>query len=152
MTSSTRTSTPTARSVDDRAAGREHVDEAATAAIAEVFRRLYAAWDANDAGAFAALYRSDATVVMPKVLHHNRNEIRSAMAENFRGALKGSRGVDEPLIIRVIADTAIVVSRAGIIMAGEDELPVEREVHATWVLTRQDGDWLVAAYANAPAR
>jgi len=134
-------------------ASQEPVDESATAAVAEVFRRLYAAWEANDAGAFAAMYRSDATVVMPKVLHHNRNEIRSAMAASFRGALQGSRGVDEPISIRIIAgDTAIVVSRAGIMMAGEDELPAEREVHATWVLTLQDGEWLVAAYANAPAR
>ena len=127
--------------------------DAATAEVREVFRKLYAAWDGNDADAFSVLYRDDATVVMPKVLHRNRNEIRSAMAASFRGPLKGSRGVDEPLSVRIIGeDTAIVVSRAGIVMAGEEVLPAEREVHATWVLTRQDGEWLIAAYANAPAR
>ena len=127
--------------------------DAATAEVREVFRKLYAAWDGNDADAFSVLYRDDATVVMPKVLHRNRNEIRSAMAASFRGPLKGSRGVDEPLSVRIIGeDTAIVVSRAGIVMAGEQYLAADREVHATWVLTRQDGEWLIAAYANAPVR
>ena len=58
--------------------------DAATAEVREVFRKLYAAWDGNDADAFSVLYRDDATVVMPKVLHRNRKEIRSAMAASFR--------------------------------------------------------------------
>ncbi len=33
-----------------------------TAEVREVFSKLYAAWDDNDAGAFAALYRDDATL------------------------------------------------------------------------------------------
>ncbi|MGM7775398.1 SgcJ/EcaC family oxidoreductase [Arthrobacter sp. KNU-44] len=90
--------------------------------------------------------------VMPRAYHRNKGEIRSSMAAGFQGPLKGSRAVDEPLSIRVIGDhTAIVVSRAGILMAGEAQLPVDREVIATWVLVREDGRWLVASYANAPA-
>lgn len=123
----------------------------ATDAILDLFRRLYAAWGDNDADAFVALYRPDATVVMPGVLHRGREAVRAHMAAGFAGPLKGSRGVDEPLDIRVLGETAIVVSAAGILMAGEDELPTERRRHATWVLHRTDGAWAVAAYANAPA-
>jgi uncharacterized protein (TIGR02246 family) len=124
-------------------------------AIAEVralFTEIYAAWADNDADAFVSGYRDDATVVMPGVHHLGKSAIRDSMAAGFQGPLKGSRAVDEPLDIRIIGgDTAVVVSKAGILMAGETAVPTEREVHATWVLTKQDGAWQVAAYANAPA-
>ena len=35
-------------------------------------------------------------------------------------------------------------------MPGEEDVPADRERHATWVMSKQDGHWLVAAYANAP--
>ncbi|MEU4823363.1 SgcJ/EcaC family oxidoreductase [Actinomadura citrea] len=121
-------------------------------AVREVFERLYKAWGDGDADAFADLYVEDATVVMPGVFNQGREAVRGYMAAAFDGPLKGSRGVDEPQDVRVHGDTAIVVSRAGIIMAGEQEFPPESERLATWVLSRRDGRWLVAAYANAPAR
>lgn len=124
----------------------------ATDEIRSLFGEIYAAWAENDADAFVASYRDDATVVMPRTYHRDKGEIRGSMAAGFQGPLKGSRAVDEPLNIRVIGDhTAIVVSRAGILMVGEAQLPVDREVIATWVLVREDGRWLVASYANAPA-
>ncbi|MEV3921208.1 SgcJ/EcaC family oxidoreductase [Actinomadura coerulea] len=121
-------------------------------AVREVFERLYKAWGDGDADAFADFYAEDATVVMPGVFNRGREAVRGHMAAAFDGPLKGSRAVDEPQDVRVHGDTAIVVSRAGIIMAGEQEFPPERERLATWVLSRRDGRWLVAAYANAPAR
>jgi uncharacterized protein (TIGR02246 family) len=122
-------------------------------AVREVLGRLYAAWADNDADAFAALYTDDATVVMPGVLNQGRAKVREHMAAGFEGPLKGTRAVDEPLEIRIIdGSTAIVVSRAGILMAGERDLTAEHERLATWVLCQQDGQWLIAAYANAPAK
>ncbi|WP_433475740.1 SgcJ/EcaC family oxidoreductase [Spirillospora sp. CA-142024] len=120
-------------------------------AVREVLGRLYKAWADGDADAFADLYVEDATVVMPGVFHQGRTAVRDFMAAAFTGPLKGSRGVDEPQSIRVNGDTAVIVSKAGIIMAGEQDLPAERERVATWVLSRRDGRWLVSAYANAPA-
>jgi hypothetical protein len=49
------------------------------------------------------------------------------------------------------ANEAAVREVLGILMAGERELPAERERFATWVLTRRDGRWLVSAYTNTPA-
>ncbi|MEU8118757.1 SgcJ/EcaC family oxidoreductase [Spirillospora sp. NPDC049024] len=121
-------------------------------AVREVLGRLYEAWGDGDADAFADLYVDDATVVMPGVFHQGRAAVRDYMAAAFDGPLKGSRAVDEPQDVRVHGDTAIIVSRAGIVMAGEQEYPPERERLATWVLSRRDGRWLVSAYANAPAR
>ncbi|ETK30545.1 SgcJ/EcaC family oxidoreductase [Microbispora sp. ATCC PTA-5024] len=122
------------------------------AGVHELLRQVYAAWTDNDADAFAALYLPDATVVLPGVLHRGREAVRAYMAAAFAGPLKGSRGIDEPEDVRVMGDTAVVVSRAGILMAGETALPADRERLATWVLARRDGEWRIAAYANAPAR
>ena len=133
----------------------EHTTAERNDAIAEVrglFTEVYAAWADNDADAFASFYRDDATVVMPGVRHIGRSAIRDSMAAGFEGPLNGSRAVDEPVDFRIIGeDTAIVISKAGILMAGETEVPAGREVTATWVVTWQDGRWLIAAYANAPA-
>ena len=122
-----------------------------SAAVTAVLQQVYAAWAAGDAGAFAAQFAADATAVLPGVFNHGRPAIRDYMAAMFAGPLKGSRVIDEPRDVRIIgADTAIVVSTNGVIMAGEQEVPAEREGLGTWVLSRQDGRWLVAAFANAP--
>lgn len=124
----------------------------ATDEIRSLFSEIYTAWADNDADAFVAPYRHDATVVMPGAYHRNREEIRNSMAAGFAGPLNGSRAVDEPLSIRFIGEhAAIVMSKAGILLAGETQLPTEREVIATWVLVRDDGRWHVVSYANAPA-
>ena len=118
--------------------------------VRELFDRIYAAW--GDADAFAALYRPDATVVMPGVFRQGRDAVRDSMAAAWAGPLRGSRAIDEPLDIRVLGDTAVVVSRAGILLAGQTELAPGTEVTATWVLTRSPGEgWAVAAYTNTPA-
>ena len=127
----------------------EHTTAEQTEAIAEVrdlFTEVYAAWADNDADAFASFYREDATVVMPGVRHIGKSAIRDSMAAGFEGPLKGSKAVDEPVDFRVIGeDTAIVISKAGILMPGETDVPAEREVTATWAVTRQAGRWMIGA-------
>jgi uncharacterized protein (TIGR02246 family) len=141
------TSTESTESRTDQAGADE-----ATAAVRDVLTRIYAAWAAGDADAFAELYRDDATVVMPTGFYRGSASVRDHMAAAFAGPLRGSRGVDEPRDIRLVGpDTVIAVSSAGILMAGEEELPIERRRLATWVLCREDGRWLVAAYTNTPA-
>jgi len=122
-----------------------------TQAVRAVLDQLYAAWAANDADTYAKLYREDASVATSGALLRSRTELRDFLATAFAGRLRDSRATDEPLDIRIIGDTAIVVSRSGILMAGEESVPAERARYATWVLVRDDGDWKVAAYANTPA-
>ena len=118
--------------------------------IRELLDRVYAAW--GDADAFAALYRPDATVVMPGVFRQGRDAVRESMGAAWAGPLKDSRPIDEPLDIRVIGDSAVVVSRSGILLSGQTELAAGAAVTATWVLTRSpDEGWAVAAYTNTPA-
>jgi uncharacterized protein (TIGR02246 family) len=120
--------------------------------VLNVIGAVYDAWAANDADAFVALYTEDATVVQPGVHKKNKDDIRTTMAAGFAGPLKGSRVLDEPQNVRFLgSDVAVVITEGGVLMAGQAELPSERLVRATWVLTRQDGKWYVAAYQNSPA-
>lgn len=120
--------------------------------VSDVLKRLYEAWEANDAGAFVADYLDDASVVQPGIYKKGREEIRTTMAAGFAGPLRGSRVISHPQDIRFLTDeTAIVVSEDGILFPGQDDVPSEALVRATWVLAKRDGSWQVAAYHNSPA-
>jgi len=120
-------------------------------AVLAVIQAGYAAWEANDADEFVAVYLDDATVVQPGVYKKDRQEIRTTMAAGFGGPLKGSRIIDTPQDVRLVNDeTAIVVSEGGIVFPGETTCPSARMVRATWVVAKRDGHWFVASYHNSP--
>jgi uncharacterized protein (TIGR02246 family) len=121
-------------------------------AISDVLNHLYEAWEANDAEAFVADYLNDASVVQPGIYKKDREEIRTTMAAGFAGPLQGSRVINRPQDIRFLTDeTAIVVSEDGILFPGQDAVPSEGLVRATWVLVKRNGSWCIAAYHNSPA-
>lgn len=114
-----------------------------------VLHAMYAAWEANDADALVALYTADATVVRPGSFNDGREEVRSSMAAAFAGPMKDSRPIDTTHSVRMYGeDTAIVIGVAGVLLAGESELPADRLRRATWTLVCEDGQWLIAAYHN----
>jgi uncharacterized protein (TIGR02246 family) len=97
-------------------------------------------------------YLDDASVVQPGVYKKDRQEIQSTMAGGFAGPLKGSRVIDQPRDVRFLnEDTAIVISEGGIVSPGQNAVPSEGTVRATWVLAKRDGRWLVAAYHYSAA-
>jgi uncharacterized protein (TIGR02246 family) len=121
-------------------------------AVRDTLATFYTAWAAQDADAIAALYVEDATVVQAGSWFRGRTAIRDFFTAGFAGRLAGSRGIDTPLDVRVIdGHTAVVISSAGILMAGEQRVPAERERTSTWVLSKQDGQWLVVAFSSTPA-
>lgn len=125
--------------------------ESADAAVIAVLERLYQAWAAGDADGIASRYTDDATVCLPGVFHEGPDQVRAFFTAGFAGRLKGTRGVDEVGSVRFAdPDVAIVVSQGGILMPGETSVPAERLVRATYVLTRGDGNWLIASYHNCP--
>jgi uncharacterized protein (TIGR02246 family) len=38
------------------------------------------------------------------------------------------------------------------VLAGQTEVQEAAKVNATWVFEKRDGQWLIAAYHNSPAR
>ncbi|MTE15802.1 SgcJ/EcaC family oxidoreductase [Nocardia aurantiaca] len=121
-------------------------------AVLDVLNNLYRAWSANDADAFIADYDPDATSIVRGVVNIGREAVRASMAAGFAGPLRDSHAVDEPQLVRFpTTDTAVVVSRGAVVMAGETEPPADGWVIATWTLIRRDGRWLLTAYHNCSA-
>jgi uncharacterized protein (TIGR02246 family) len=124
---------------------------AEAAQVEQVLSDVYKAWAENDADAFVAPYTDDATAILPGSYRKGKENIRASMAAGFAGPLKGSSTVNQTLDVRLFGpDTAVVTSESGILMAGESEVPAQRMVLATWVLTKRDGKWLVNSYHNSP--
>jgi uncharacterized protein (TIGR02246 family) len=120
-------------------------------AVRAVLDRVYAAWADNDADAFVASYAADATALLPGSYLRDKEAIRATMAAVFAGPFKGSRGVHEVQSIRFLgAGTAVVISKGGIVLAGETEPRSENRALETWVLSQQDGTWRVNAFHNCP--
>ena len=120
-------------------------------AVRAMLDAVYAAWADNDADAFVAPYASDATAVHSGTVMEDRNAIRITMAAVFAGPLEGSRGIHHVQSIRFIgADTAIVLSKGAIVLAGQAEPAQESRTLDGWVLCKQDGAWRVEAFHNCP--
>ena len=123
------------------------------AAIQAVLADSYKAWEAGDADGMVADYTADATAIMTGSLRDSRAVIRDSMASAFAGPLKDTSTWNKQLSIRFLGqDAAIVVSESGILFAGQTEVPDAGKVNATWVFEKRDGQWLIAAYHNSPAR
>jgi uncharacterized protein (TIGR02246 family) len=122
------------------------------AAIHAVLADSYKAWEAGDADGMVANYTVDATAILPGSLRDSREVIRESMALAFAGPLEGSSTSNKQLSLRFVGrDAAIVVSESGILFPGQTEVPDTAKVNATWVLEKQNGQWLIAAYHNSPA-
>ena len=127
------------------------VRTADVAAIHDVLDASYRAWAAGDAEGMVAAYTDDASAIMPGALRDSRDVIRESMAAAFAGPLRSTTTFNEQLSVRFIgADAAIVLSESGILFPGQSEVPLEGRVNCTWVLEKQDGGWMIAAYHNSP--
>ncbi len=73
------------------------------------------------------------------------------MVAAFAGPLKGWRAIYEVQGIRFpAADTAIVISKGAVLLAGHAALVAESRSVDTWVLSKGDGTWRVEAFHNCP--
>lgn len=121
-------------------------------AVAAVPQRIIEAWAGQDAGAFADVFAEDATMILPGVFCHGRDEIRSFMTGAFQGPFKDTRVTGAPIDMRVLGpDVAVVVTKGGVTPAGVSEVSPDRAVRATWVVVKRDNRWQLAAYQNSPA-
>jgi uncharacterized protein (TIGR02246 family) len=122
------------------------------AAVAAVPGRIVAAWTANDAGAFADVFTEDGTMLLPGEYQKGRDGIRSFMAAGFEGPYKGTQVTGAPIdLVFLAADVAAVITYGGVLAPGEDTIPDDRAIRATWVVVKRDGEWQLAVYQNCPA-
>lgn len=127
--------------------GLSEKDEAAVRAVPD---RIKTAWDANDPEAFASVYTEDATMILSgDRFLKGRAEILGTVTQSFATAHKGTSLEQNIIDVRGLGpDSAVVITDGGVLAPGESVAAPERAIRATWVITRQDGEWLLAAYQN----
>jgi uncharacterized protein (TIGR02246 family) len=114
--------------------------------------RLVAGWAHNSAEDVADVFTEDGILILPgDVFKRGRDEIRSFMAAAYAGPFKGTGVTGAPVDVRFVNDdVALVRTHGGILAAGETEIAPELAVRSTWVLIKQQGTWMLAAYQNSP--
>lgn len=121
--------------------------------VLAVPQRLQAAWAANDADAFAAVFTADGSLLLDDEQFTDRQQIRAYMAAAFDGGYRGARVTGWPLSVDHLADgVAMVVTEGGILLDGETELSLDRHIRASWVVVRRDGEWLLLSHQTSPLK
>ncbi|MBT2206507.1 MULTISPECIES: SgcJ/EcaC family oxidoreductase [Actinomadura] len=120
--------------------------------VQQVPNRIVAAWAKNDAGAFAKVFAEDGTLVLPGgVFLKGREEIRAHMAGLYEGELKGTTVTGSPQLIKPLSDSIVLlINKGGVLHPGDTEPSEKEAIRATWLLVKQNGEWLISAYQNTP--
>jgi len=143
--------TPTAGTAAKPAARSTGPTAADQAAIAAVPARMVAAWAAHDADAFADLFTDDGTLMLPGLYKKGKDTIRQYMAKEYAGVYKGTTVTGTPIDIKPLQAGAVaLITRGGVIPAGQTELPGEAAIQASWILVKRNRKWLLAVYQNSP--
>ncbi|MGW3350220.1 SgcJ/EcaC family oxidoreductase [Nonomuraea rubra] len=125
-----------------------------TARIEELFADFMAAWTANDAEAFGALFTDDSdyvsydgTIARGRALHqHNHDQL-------FRGVLAGSALVGDLESVRYLTpDVAVAYGTASVLMPWRSTLPKRRLSRQTIVVVRTEAGWKIGAIHNGRVR
>jgi uncharacterized protein (TIGR02246 family) len=120
--------------------------------VQQVPNRIVAAWAKNDAESFAKVFAEDGTLVLPGgVFLKGRDEIRSHMAELYSGRYKGTSVTGKPQMIKPLSDDIVLlITQGGVLAPGEKEVSQDEAIRASWLLVKQNGQWLITAYQNTP--
>jgi uncharacterized protein (TIGR02246 family) len=123
------------------------------AAVLSVPLRIRAAWESNDADAFADVFIENGSLLLGDDQLDGREEIRAHMAEGFAGPYQGARVTEQPLEIQFLTpDVALAITQGGVVPAGDSELASEREERAMWVCVKGPDGWRLAAQQTSPLK
>ena len=122
------------------------------AAVAALTQRVIAAWAYQDADGFADVFTEDGTMILPGSYAKGREEIRAYLKDAFADQYKDTQVTGRPLDIRFFGpDVGLLLTRGGVLAAGESEVSDDQSIRASWFVVKEDGEWKLAAYQNSPA-
>ncbi|WP_410673442.1 SgcJ/EcaC family oxidoreductase [Amycolatopsis sp. cmx-4-68] len=121
--------------------------------VRAVLGRLTQAWNDGDAAAYGRLFTDDADYVTFFGLNFpGREAIESSHRALFEGPLKGSKltgALGATAKVRFVRpDVTVVVAGGGSSLTGTDTPDEGRESTVSFVLVREDGEWLITAFQN----
>jgi uncharacterized protein (TIGR02246 family) len=128
------------------------MDADADSAVRELYRRIIAGWNADDAQAFAAPLAEDGEVVgfdgsEMRGRAEVARQVGAIMADHATGTYVGI-----VRSVRALSDGVVLLRAvAGVVPAGERDVKPELNSVQSLVATRRDGRWEVDLYHNTPA-
>jgi uncharacterized protein (TIGR02246 family) len=124
-----------------------------TATVQELYRALLAAWNEDDAEAFAAAFAEDGEVIgFDGSEIHGRAAIASELGRVFTDHATGSY-VGIVRSVRPLGEDAFLLRAvAGVVPAGAGDLKPELNSVQSLVASWHDGRWLIDLYHNTPAQ
>lgn len=127
------------------------LDAADTAAVTALPGQIIKAWREHDANAFSRVFTENGTMILPGVMCQGRQEIKAFMTQAFEGPYKDTQVTGSPLSMQVLStDAVVLITQGGVLSQGEQEVPGERAVRASWVALRTAHGWRLASYQNSP--
>jgi uncharacterized protein (TIGR02246 family) len=117
--------------------------------------RARAAWDANDADAFADTFTENGSILVDDEQINGREAIREYFARAFGegGPLAGTRLHTEPIEIKLLEPgVAVVLTDGGVLYGAETAVPAEQLVRGSWVTTRVGEEWLLVSQQTSPVK
>ncbi|SED29714.1 conserved hypothetical protein [Amycolatopsis tolypomycina] len=125
----------------------------AEAEVRGVLGRLTDAWNAGDAAAYGRLFTEDADYVTFFGLNFpGREAIESSHRALFEGSLRGVKLTASPgraaKVRFVRPDVAVAVVGGGSSLTGAEVGDEGRESTVSFVLVREEGEWLITAFQN----
>jgi uncharacterized protein (TIGR02246 family) len=121
------------------------------AAVLTAPRRAKAAWDENDADAFADAFVENGSILFDDDQLTDRDAIRAYLRDAFAGKFRGTRILQDAVEIKILTpDVAVVITEGGVVYEDETEVPAERAVRSTWVSVRREGQWRLFSQQSSP--
>jgi uncharacterized protein (TIGR02246 family) len=111
-----------------------------------------AAWDAQDAKAYAELFAADGTLVgFDGTTVDGRSEIRTHLEEIFADHATGTYLARVREVRLLSADVAVLRAVTGLVPAAQAEINPDTNAIQTMIAVRADGSWQIALFQNTPA-
>lgn len=121
------------------------------AAVLAAPLRAKAAWDDNDADAFADAFVENGSILFDDDQLTDRDAIRTYLRDAFAGKLRGTRVIQDPVEVKILSpDVAVVITQGGVVYEDETEVPANRAVRSTWVSVRREGQWRLFSQQSSP--